>query len=276
MVSLRRAKLTKKPATIQGIGALLDVIESLVTASGGARGVTEIAQLTGLQKNRVWRILHTLSERGYVLQDASSSEYRLGPGFLVLGEAYRDRFDLRRVAEPFLQALADETGDAAFLFVRSGSKALCADIKVGHHAVQALGRLGEDIPLHIGAAPKVLLAFLPDAARSQIITSLRLSRYTSATITDRGALVAELAQIREQGFSEARDDYEVGAGGVGVPVRAHGGEVAAAISLTMPNMRFDAERRERALRLLQEAARGMSEQLGYREALGTVARTPVA
>jgi DNA-binding IclR family transcriptional regulator len=258
--------VAQKTPTVQSIDALLDVVESLVTASAGMRGVTEIAQYTGLQKNRVWRMLNTLRDRGYVLQTTSNRAYQLGPGFLVLGEAFRERFDLRRVAEPFLLELTEDTGDAAFVFVRNGLRAVCADMKVGRHAVQALGRLGEGIPLHVGASPKVLLAFLPDTQRSEILAELPLTSYTFATITDRGALVMELAKIRAQGYCEAGDDYELGSYGVGVPVRDHTGAVTAAISLTMPNMRCDVERRKRAISLLLDAARRLSEGLGYRSA----------
>ena len=110
---------------IQSIDAALDVVESFLTSESGLRGVTEIARLTGMEKNRVWRILTTLARRGYVQQDAGSGHYSLGPGFLVLGGAFHGRLDLRRLAQPLLADMADVSGDTAFLLVPFGRGAVC-------------------------------------------------------------------------------------------------------------------------------------------------------
>jgi DNA-binding IclR family transcriptional regulator len=73
--------------SISALEAALDVAESFLTPNGTIRGVSEISRQTGLHKNRVFRILSTLSNRGYIEQDQVTQKYRLGSGFLVLGEA---------------------------------------------------------------------------------------------------------------------------------------------------------------------------------------------
>ena len=92
--------MTSSTPTIRSLEATLDVLEGFLAPGGDYRGVTELSRMTGMQKNRVWRILTTLARRGYVLQDEETQKYSLGPGFLILGEAFRNRLDLRRAAAP--------------------------------------------------------------------------------------------------------------------------------------------------------------------------------
>lgn len=252
-------------ASIQSVEATLDVAESFLASAGGNCGVTEIARKTGLGKNRVWRILSTLTKRGYVQQDARTGQYGLGPGFLVLGEAFRDRLDLRRLAQPLLAGLAETTGDAIFLFIPLDRAAVCTEMRIGKHTVQTLARLGESIPLHIGASPKVLLAFMPEPQRTESVLEMELARCAPGTITDSEVLVEELDRIRANGYCVAEDDYELGANAVGAPVRDHEGRVVAAISIAVPGIRFDEPRRQRSIDLVLAAAQQLSQMLGYSE-----------
>jgi DNA-binding IclR family transcriptional regulator len=254
---------TPKDISIQSLEAALDVLERLVACDRGFCGVTELTTHTGLKKNRVWRILATLAKRGYVLQDSRSGLYSLGPGCLVLGEAYRNRLDLRRLAEPLLSDLAEQSGNVAFLYVRFGREAVCTDTKIGRHNIQAVARQGEPIPLHIGAAPKVLLAFLPEPERSEIMNTIPLTPYTARTITRRDALESELRRIREQGYCLAEDDYEFGANAIGAPVHDHQGRAVAALSMTIPGVRYNDESRDQAIRLVCRAAASLSARLGF-------------
>ena len=151
----------------------------------------------------------------------------------------------------------------AFLFVRFGCEAVCTETRVGRHNVQALARLGEPIPLHIGAAPKVLLAFLPEPERSEIISTLQLTPYTARTVTRHEELEAELRRVREQGYCLAEDDYELGANAVGAPVRDHRGQTVAAVSMTIPGVRYHAESRDQAIWLVSNSAQQLSARLGY-------------
>ncbi len=247
---------------IESVIAALRVAESFQESDAGDLGVTQISQRTGLAKDRVFRVLTTLDHLGYVQQDPASRRYRLGPGFLILGEAYRRRLDLRTSAIPILNALAQGSGDTAYLFILAGEKALCVDVSVGDHIVQATSTAGELIPLHIGAAPKVLLAFMPEEQRSAFLARADLGRYTEVTIVDEGELTAELQRIRGQGYCLAADDYEVGAFAVGAPVWDHRGQAVAAISTATPLARDSEARRRELVELVVAAAQQLSRELG--------------
>ena len=255
--------MAKRRYTIESIDVAFLVAECFVDAPDGKRGVTEVSKLTGLRKDRVFRILTTMAERGYVEQEDSSQKYRLGPGFLVLGEAFRRQLNLRRIAGPFLDELAKDSGDAAHLFVRHGNQSICIDVRTGRHILQAPAEIGEIVPRHIGAAPKILLAYEPEEERDRILKGMTFPRKTAKTIVTRIDLEKELGAIREQGYCVAEDDYEVGAYAIGAPIRDHASRVVAALSLVVPLARSNARRKKELVQLVLSIARRLSEKLGH-------------
>lgn len=250
--------------SISALEAALDVAESFLSPNGSVRGVSEISRQTGLHKTRVFRILNTLSKRGYIEQDEGTQKYRLGSGFLVLGEAYRGGMDLRNIAHPFMEELAQGSGDAAHLFVLSDDRGLCLDVEMGDHIVQAASRVGDRLGLNVGAGPKVLLAFQPEPSRLQLLSEMEYLQYSPKTILDRSDLEGELSQIQSQGYCIAEEDYELGTYAIGAPVRDHIGEVVAALSLAIPQSRYADEQKQMKLNLVIDCVSRISHKLGYR------------
>ena len=251
--------------SIRSVEAAIDVLESFLKPGGQSRGVTETARITGHNKNKAFRILVTLDKRGYIRKNPQTQEYSLGLGCLFLADAMRELMDLREVSRSVLKQLAERTGDATHLYVLSGREAVCMSAFQGRHVVQAAGYVGERLALHVGASPKVLLAFLPEKERSKLLFSMRLTRYTSNTITSRRELEEQLQVIRSQGYSEAIDDFEIGLYAVGAPVRDSTGQVVAAVVLSFPSTRDSQARRDASIEMIVEAGNQISQKLGYAE-----------
>lgn len=247
----------------QGLGAALDVVETFLEPGCTSRGVTEISGLTGLNKNRVFRILSTLRDRGYVEKSIENDDYRLGLGFLLLGEVVRNQFDLRKVSQPYLRQLADSSGDAAYLLVMVGNRAVTIDRCLGEHSLQIAEPIGEQFPLYVGASPKLLLAHVEDPDRSKIIADLDLAVHGPNTITDVQEMTRELDQIRNQGYSVSVEETEEGTHAVAAPIRDNNGYVLAGITIAMPMMRYSKGTESRNIKLVLEAGRQISEKLGY-------------
>src|SRR5262245_42059159 len=92
----------------------LDVLLTL-EASPEGRGVTDIARALGLPKSAVHRLLVTFQACGFVQQQPETSRYILGPVLARLGLCAADLFTPRRVARPYMEALAHEVGESIFL-----------------------------------------------------------------------------------------------------------------------------------------------------------------
>jgi IclR family KDG regulon transcriptional repressor len=257
-----RNDLSAERYLIDGLLAALDVVEVFLYAEKRSIGVTEISQLTHLKPERVFRILSTLSYRGYVEKDEQTKQYHLGARFLSLGKRFQDQFSLHEIADPLLRTLAQESGDAAHLWVRSRNQAICVKNCIGRHQLQAEASVGYAMPLGSGSGPKILLAYLPKEERSQMARNIQLKSYTRHSITDRTILEDVLREIRLQGYYIEEEEYELGACSIAAPVRDFTGNVIAAMSLVIPKPRYNPTRRDANRKLVVHLARKMSRKLG--------------
>ncbi len=248
---------------IASLGAALEVLEGLANSEGEWQRLTDLSKRVGMTKNRVFRILSTLARHGYVEQDAETQAYRLGLNLFRLGLSARSQLGIHQVAQPHLVRLAEATREVAHLLVRRGLYAIC----IGHHeSSQRLlvsDQIGQPIPLHIGASPKVLLAFAPPAEREDLIARLNLVRYTELTLTTVEALRHALDEIVASGVSIDRGDYERDICAVGAPVFGAGGQVVAGVTVTCPLTRFGPDEEARIAAEVCRTAREISCALGF-------------
>jgi DNA-binding IclR family transcriptional regulator len=252
----------KDKYTIDILDVALDVIEYMLKSGGESQKPSEIAAKLNFNRTRVFRILKTLEYRGYVTFDPENQGYHLGLKFLEFSQHLRQSMDLRTIASPILFELAQTTGDSSQLLIRHGNHAITIDRYQGHNRLQVSTQIGQIIPLHVGASPKILLAYTPKVEREQILKKLDLTPYTTNTITDIQELRACLHDIRANGYAVDWEDYEIGVYAIGAPVRNDLGEVVAGITVTTPEIRFNPERCEELITQVIEAAKQISVRLG--------------
>jgi DNA-binding IclR family transcriptional regulator len=102
---------------------LLDVVTGgLESDHEGGVSLADAARLVDLPVTTVARLLRTLEEEGAIERDAAG---RYGPGVRLLALASRVKtVPLIEAAGPELEGLAKETGESAYLAVRSGDQAV--------------------------------------------------------------------------------------------------------------------------------------------------------
>jgi IclR family acetate operon transcriptional repressor len=87
--------------------------------------------------------------------------------------------------------------------------------------------LGHAVPLHATSTGKAFLAALGD----EELAAVALERYTETTITDRRALAAELASVRERGYAVSRGELEPALWGVSAAALDGAGRPVAVLSV---------------------------------------------
>src|SRR3979411_1313872 len=70
-------------------------------------GNQELSKRCGLAKSTVSRLTHTLTNLGYLIYVEDSAQYTLGTATLSLGSAMLSRLDIRKLAHPLMQQLAE-------------------------------------------------------------------------------------------------------------------------------------------------------------------------
>jgi len=248
--------------TIAVVARTLDVLEALAAAETSL-GATDIARHIGTTKSAAYRILTTLEQRGYVIKDARTAEYRLGGRFTFLSRRAFSVGELRQQARPLLEALHQRFRETINLGVPDGSEIVYIDMVESDRGLRMSARLGGHDPLHSTSLGKAILAFLPERERERILASPLPSR-TGRTSTDATTLRAELECIRRGDVAQDRGENEAGALCFGAPIFDATGAVVAAVSVSSPESRVDALREIEITVAVREAANDITCRLGGR------------
>jgi DNA-binding IclR family transcriptional regulator len=125
------------------------------------RGVSEIAEATGLHKATAHRIIMTLLNCGFLERAANGERFRLGLRVVELGLGALRRLDVRRVAFPYMQQLVECFDETCDLSIFDRGRVLYVEVVHSEHSLTIAARIGIRLPAHCTASGRVFLAFLP-------------------------------------------------------------------------------------------------------------------
>lgn len=214
-------------------------------------GVTEISELLDLNKSNVHNILSTFKAMNYLDQDPESGKYKLGLSVYSLCCSLGESLSIGSIAAPYLQELADFAKERVYLAIPHEDEIIYVNSaypKADIGLMRAI--IGEHAKMHCTGLGKAMLAFLP-AEQQQTYLSKPLQPYTEYTITDKDRLLAELEEIRRQGYAVDNMEHEFGIKCVAMPILGRNRQVAAAVSISGPSLRFDEEKIEVLVRELR-------------------------
>lgn len=230
--------------------------------------LAELTKKLGFSRASVHRMLMIAQKHGFIEADPVSHKYRLSLKLFELGSIVGRRMELREVARPVMARLAAETGETVYLIIVHEDEALCIEKVDGDSYVRVLFLdVGKRMPLHIGAGPRVLMAYLPEEEVDRIIEKRGLQVWTRYTLADPKALKSNLAEIRAKGYCLSMEDVTLGAWAIGVPVRNHTGGVVAALSIS-GSVATLKDRTSMLIEMVRTAGVEISRRLGYTEVDG--------
>lgn len=250
------APSTSTAGGVQSVERALGVLEVLASGDGAGMGVSDLAAATGLPAATVHRLLATLVARGYAAQQAGTRKYALGSMLVGLGAAAGRR--LGAWARPWLAELVELSGETVNLAVLEGDAVVYVSQVPSHrHTVRMFTEVGRRLLPHTTAVGKALLAVRPRSEVEGILGRTGLPARTAHTITSREALLAELDTVATRGWAVDDEEEELGVRCIAVPVPG----VDAAISVSGPSGRIDADLQGRVLPAMQRTAKALSQAL---------------
>jgi DNA-binding IclR family transcriptional regulator len=221
--------------------------------------LSELARRTGAHKSSAFRLLATLEAHGFVQKAPDGRGYRLGWKLVELAGRLLAHHELRELAAPFMEELADRSGEIVHLSVLDGGEIVYLDKRGRSQPLTVSTTIGGRGPAHASAMGKALLAGLPAGEAERRLGPLR--RFTATTITDRRRLAQELADIRTQGYALDNEEAFPGIRCVAAPLRDAEGRVRAAISVTAPSQRMSARRQAELRKWVMDTAARISERM---------------
>jgi DNA-binding IclR family transcriptional regulator len=208
-------------------------------------------------------MLSALEDMGYV-RKGDDDIYR--PGFkpLILAEKLLAALDVRTVARPLLEGLSQSTKEVCHLVLLDGLEAVYIDkVEDDSQTIRMNSRVGKRLPLYCTAVGKVLLAGLSGSELDKVLSQLELKEFTENTITSPDRLRRAIEEVRAIGIAFDRIEYEQLIKCVAAPIYGANGKMQAAVSISVPVMRFPQEREQELSAMLLESCAEISKQLGY-------------
>ncbi len=257
------AKKDKSEYIIQAVSHALDLLEQFHD-DVDEMGVTELSKRLKLHKNNVFRLLATLESRGYIEQNRTTENYRLGLKSLELGQTFIKQMGLLRQAKPVLDQLVKECNETSYVAIFKEGYIVYLDVVETDLTVRVVSRVGSRLPAYCTAAGKIHMAFMAEEEIDQLLPSRELKPYTPHTYTDREVLKADLKKIAEAGYAIDNEELDPGVRCVAGPIRDYTRRIIGAVSISGPSMRFSDERVEKELvPLVMQAADDLSTRLGF-------------
>jgi DNA-binding IclR family transcriptional regulator len=236
----KRAKPPPRTAIVKTdrhfVTALARGLEVLACFRHGDRmlGNQELSRRCGLAKSTVSRLTHTLTNLGYLVYVEESAKYSLGTATLSLGSAMLSRLDIRKLAHPLMQQLAEFGQCMVSLGSRDRLSMVYIDAVRGSAAVTLSMDTGARIQIATSAMGRAYLTAVPEQERVDILERVHeLTDVNRWPELQRGVTKA-LRDIRELGVCCSFGDWQKDVNAIAVPVRPGGGLPPMAISCGAP------------------------------------------
>jgi DNA-binding IclR family transcriptional regulator len=247
---------------IQSVRRAFEILKSVSARAEGV-SLTEIAMQVELPKSTVSRMLSTLVGLGVVERVSAREGFRIGTEFHSIASNYNSPKSLISIARPFMQQLAQITGETLTFCIPDGNFAHYIDQINSLRALQIQNWVGQRIPLHATSDGKLYLAH---RSKPEIDNYLHrpLQRYTRATLTSQTTLRKELRAILKKGYAWTNGEYDNDIVGLAAPIFATDGSIAGSICLFGPAFRWPQEvRATQLIRLTKETADKISARLKF-------------
>jgi DNA-binding IclR family transcriptional regulator len=255
-------KVTDETAST-AVGRALAILEAIAERRRGFSNA-ELSRSLHIPKSSASYILRTLEQRGYLYRDRDSGRYRLGLKVLSLSRGALSGLDIRDVAQPILRPLVERIQLTVHLAILDHGEAVYIEKVEAPGFIKMDTWVGRRMAIHSTSVGKALVAYLPEPELEAIIQTHGLKRRTPKTITAHAKFLRELAQVRAQGYAVDDEENNLGVRCVAAPIFSEPGVVKAAVGATGTTSQLDAVTLPKIAERVKEAARHISQQLGYR------------
>jgi DNA-binding IclR family transcriptional regulator len=237
----RRPRASEKGEVAEDAGGRLFVtalargleVLSAFRAGDGALGNLELARRTELPKPTISRITHTLTQLGYLAYNSRLGTYELGGRTLTLSYAALANLDIRRVARPIMQHLAEKHNLHIALAVRDKLMMLNVETCEGHGLVGLRLAPGSRVPIAVTAIGKAYLTAISEDERDRVLDAIR-RQYGDDWPLIKRSIENSIRDVEERGFCVSTGEWRKDINAVGAPIAAPGGGAIYALSFGGP------------------------------------------
>ena len=241
----------------------LRVLEFLISYPDGAP-LNEIAKGVQLNKSTIYRILYTLRQNHYIIQNEKTSEYRLGNRFLAYSSFFQT-LSIKSISIPFMQEFSDTYGYSTSLTIldEDVSLALAVVNPTQSSPIRVSADEGFRCPLYCCASGKIFLSAFSQAELEEYFRTHTLTSFTEHTISNTLALRKDLEKVMKRGYSIENMENENEIVSVSAPIYGDSGSLVAALTVMALAPLINEEKISEIGNALVKQALKISNELGY-------------
>jgi DNA-binding IclR family transcriptional regulator len=237
-------------------------ILNLYTYNEGSFTLDQIAKKAGLSKTTAFRILKTLEKHGIFKYNELEETYNLGLKLMELGGIVYSSLSIRKVASPYLDALAQSLKATILLGIMKDDHLLYIDKRESESIIRVSSYIGLKRPPYYGMLGMTLVAYMSHDQQRKLLQLYPPAKITDKTVVDSEELMRRFDQTRKAGYYMEREEVIDGVMGIGVPIRDFSGNVAAALGASMAEFQVNERITRRAIKELTGASTSISKELG--------------
>lgn len=197
--------------------------------------LSELSSTMGMGKSGLHKILSTLKEKNFVVQEGSSKKYHLGPVVLRMGNVYSKLIGIEDIASPVLSNLCQVLGETVYISIWEGDRAYpaCKCCRPGG-IYDANDFIGKSVPINAGASAKLLAAYQDREFIQGLLLRTELTARTPYTLTSIPEILEEYDRIVKQGYSIEDQSFSLGVWCLSVPIFGKNRAVDRCLSVGAP------------------------------------------
>jgi len=245
--------------SVQAVVKAIDLLDTLAVEDA-CQSVPLLAKKLELSRNKAFRLLATLEDKGLVERDASNGMYRLGLRAFEMAQHILQSANLIRLAHPIMEELARKHDEAIYITVMSNDEILFLDMVDSFQQIKTTALVGRRFPIFTNAAGKVIKAM----SSVDLIEKFGKRNRSKSGFPDLKTLETELDTIRKSGVAVDIGGLGEGICAVAVAIKDYAGKVVGALTLLAPSFRMLQERLEQEIiPSMLEGAEILSMKFGY-------------
>jgi IclR family transcriptional regulator, KDG regulon repressor len=227
-------------------------------------GTLELSKLLGIHKSTVSRMLHLLTDYGFLQQNSDTRKYKLGRAAAEIGNAVVKSLSnsIVNISLPYLNKLCQIVGESVALEMLSNTDVILACHVEGQHHIRFSFKLGEQVPTNVAAGAKSILAFSDPNVVTQCLKR-KFLKFNSNTIVSKSKYRQVLDEVRKAGVSYDKGERYEDTLAVATPVFNHEGKAIAAVVIAGPTFRMTPAVIEEIIIPLKKTAAEISQCLYF-------------
>ena len=252
-------------APLQTLKNGIDVL-TVLADNGKPMLLTEIAGAVNMQPGKAHRYLGSLVATGMLEQYEAGGEYDFGPGLLNLGLAALGRLDPLKIVRFHLEKLSDKINESVLFAIWTAQGPTIVLMQESGHAVSLNVRVGSLMPLLATSTGLVFASFMPTHETSPFIDAeLEFHRQseTAGLPENHDDVAAIRAGVQKRGLARVLGAYRAGINAISAPVFNYDARLEGVITGVGPAGAFDTDWNGPFAREIKDAAKEISERLGY-------------